>query len=297
MEQKTNLSKAEILMEALPYIQKFQNKRFVIKYGGHAMIDENAKNWTAKDIVLLRFVGINPVVVHGGGPEINKAMEKMGKKPEFIHGLRVTDEETLDIVMMVLIGKINGEIVSKIGKFGGKAVGLSGKSGHLIKARKKLKYIEKDGEKVLVDLGRVGETEKVNAELIDILLKNNYIPVISPIGIDDEGKALNLNADTVAGDIAGAIDAEKLILITDVDGIMGDINDPSTLYKKLTISEVEELMKKGVIKGGMIPKVEAAINALNKGVKSVHIINGKIPHALLLEIFTEEGIGTMIVRD
>jgi len=289
--------KAEVLTEALPYICKFQDHKIVIKYGGHAMVNEDAKRWIAKDIVLLRFVGLNPVVVHGGGPEINKSMEKMGKKPEFIHGLRVTDEETLDIVKMVLIGKINGDIVSKLGKYGGKAVGLSGKSGQLIKAKKKIQYVIKDDEKIEVDLGMVGEVEQINTELIDILIEKKYIPVISPIGIDSQGNALNLNADIAAGDIAGAINAEKLIMITDVDGVMGDINDPSTLYKKLTVSEVEKMIADGIIVGGMIPKIEACINALNKGVKSVHIINRKIPHSVLLEVFTEGGIGTMIVKD
>ncbi|AIJ05362.1 acetylglutamate kinase [Methanocaldococcus bathoardescens] len=262
------------------------------------MIDEKAKNWTAQDVVLLKYVGIHPVVVHGGGPEINKAMEKMGKKPEFVHGLRVTDEETLDIVEMVLAGKINGDIVSKLSKFGGKAVGLSGKSGRIIIAKKKIKYIKNEkGEEIAVDLGRVGETVEVNTELLEILINNGYIPVISPIGLDEKGEAYNLNADTVAGDIAGALKAEKLILITDVDGIMDDINNPETLHRKLTASELKEMIEDGRIKGGMIPKAESALYALKHGVKSVHIINGKIPHALLLEIFTEEGIGTMITRD
>ncbi|MCQ6254611.1 acetylglutamate kinase [Methanocaldococcus sp.] len=292
------VKKAEVLLEALPYIQKFHGKTFVIKYGGHAMIDEKAKNWTAQDVVLLKYVGIHPVVVHGGGPEINKAMEKMGKKPKFVHGLRVTDEETLDIVEMVLAGKINGDIVSKLSKFGGKAVGLSGKSGRIIIAKKKIKYIKNEkGEKIAVDLGKVGETVEVNTELLDILIKNGYIPVISPIGLDEKGEAYNLNADTVAGDIAGALKAEKLILITDVDGIMDDVNNPETLHRKLTASELVEMIEDGRIKGGMIPKAESALYALNHGVKSVHIINGKIPHALLLEIFTEEGIGTMITKN
>ncbi len=290
------MEKAKILLEALPYIQKFHDKVFVIKYGGHAMIDKNIKNWTAQDIVLLKYVGIKPVIVHGGGPEINKAMEKMGKKPEFIHGLRVTDEETLDIVEMVLTGKINGEIVSKITKYGGKAVGLSGKSGRIIVAKKKKKKIKTDSGEIEVDLGRVGETVEVNTELIEILINNDYIPVISPIGLDTNGEAYNMNADTVAGDIAGALKAEKLIMITDVDGIMDDVNDKSTLYKKLTVDELRNLLDKGKIKGGMIPKAESAIYAIEHGVKSVHIINGKIPHALLLEIFTEEGIGTMITK-
>jgi len=292
-----NSLKAEVLVEALPYICKFQDHRIVIKYGGHAMVNKEAKNWIAQDIVLLRFVGINPVVVHGGGPEIDAAMRKMGKEPEFIHGLRVTDEETMEIVKMILVGKINGDIVSKLGKYGGKAIGLSGKSGYLIKAKKKKGYIIKDNKKIEIDLGKVGDVEEINTELIDILLEKKYIPVISPIGIDDKGDIFNLNADMVAGDIAAAIGAKKLIMITDVDGIMKNIEDPSTLFKKLTISEAEELIKEGTISGGMIPKVEACINALKKGVESVHIINGKIPHSILLEIFTEEGIGTMIVKD
>ncbi len=292
-----NKLKAEILIESLPYICKFQDQKIIIKYGGHAMVDEEAKNWIAKDVVLLRFVGLNPVIIHGGGPEINNAMEKMGKKPEFIHGLRVTDEETLDIVKMVLIGKINGEIVTKLGKYGGKAVGLSGKSGHLIIAKKKKQYIIKEQETIEVDLGKVGEVEKINTELIELLLQKKYIPVISPIGIDKNGNTYNLNADIAAGDIASSINGKKLIMVTDVDGVMSNPKDPSTIYKRLTISEVNKLIENGVISGGMIPKIEACINALNKGVDSVHIINGKIPHAVLLEIFTEEGIGTMITKD
>jgi len=290
-------SKAEILIEALPYICKFHDQKFVIKYGGHAMVNEQAKNWIAKDMVLLKYVGLNPVVVHGGGPEINRAMEKMGKTPEFIHGLRVTDEETLEIVKMVLIGKINGDIVSKLERYGGKAVGLSGKSGQLIKAKKKIQYLIKDNERVEVDLGMVGEVEKVDTKLIDILVEKRYIPVISPIGVDSQGNDLNLNADIAAGDIAGAMNAEKLIMVTDVDGIMDDINDITTLHRRLNIPQIEQMIEKGLITGGMIPKIEACMNALNKGVQSVHIVNGKIPHAVLLEIFTEDGVGTMITKE
>ncbi|AEK18956.1 acetylglutamate kinase [Methanococcus maripaludis X1] len=290
-------TKAEILIEALPYICKFHDQKILIKYGGHAMVNEQAKNWIAKDLVLLKYVGINPIVVHGGGPEINRAMEKMGKTPEFIHGLRVTDEETLDIVKMVLIGKINGDIVSKLERYGGKSVGLSGKSGQLIKAKKKIQYLMKDSQKIEVDLGMVGEVEHVDTKLIDILVEKRYIPVISPIGVDHQGNDLNLNADIAAGDIAGAMDAEKLIMVTDVDGIMDDINDPSTLHRRLTIPQIEDMIEKELITGGMIPKIEACINALNKGVQSVHIVNGKTPHAVLLEIFTEDGVGTMVVRE
>ncbi|MBP2173222.1 acetylglutamate kinase [Methanococcus voltae] len=289
-------SKAEVLMEALPYICKFHGQKFLIKYGGHAMVNEDAKNWVAKDLVLLKYVGMNPIVVHGGGPEINNAMKKMGKTPEFIHGLRVTDQETLDIVKMVLIGKINGDIVSKLEKYGGKAVGLSGKSGHLIKAKKKLQYLLKDSQKIEVDLGMVGEVSHIDTKLVDLLVEENYIPVISPIGVDEYGNDLNLNADIAAGDIAGATGSKKLIMVTDVDGIMEDINDPSTLHKKVNVEKLEMMIEQGIIQGGMIPKIEAAINALNKGVDSVHIINGRIPHAILLEIFTETGIGTMIVK-
>ena len=290
-------TKAEILIEALPYICKFHDQKFLIKYGGHAMVNEQARSWIAKDLVLLKYVGINPIVVHGGGPEINRAMEKMGKKPEFIHGLRVTDEETLDIVKMVLIGKINGDIVSKLERYGGKAVGLSGKSGQLIKAKKKIQYLMKDSQKIEVDLGMVGEVEHVDTKLIDILVEKRYIPVISPIGVDHQGNDLNLNADIAAGDIAGAMDAKKLIMVTDVDGIMDDVNDQSTLHRRLTISQIEDMIEKGLITGGMIPKIEACINALDKGVQSVHIVNGKTPHAVLLEIFAEDGVGTMIVRE
>ncbi|RLF61360.1 MAG: acetylglutamate kinase, partial [Thermoplasmata archaeon] len=227
------MSRAEVLAEALPYIKNFHGSHIVIKYGGHAMLDNKAKEWTIKDTILLRYIGMKPVVVHGGGPEITKAMEKLGKKPKFIEGLRITDEETLDIVKMVLVGKINTEIVSKINAFGGIAVGLSGKDANLIVARKKSPLrIIKEGEEKEIDLGFVGEPKKINSRLIEILTSNGYIPVISPLGITEDGHTLNLNADTVAGEIASALKAKKLIILTDVPGVLANLEDEGSLLKE-----------------------------------------------------------------
>ncbi len=287
----------DILIEALPYIKKFHKKKILIKYGGNAMIDADIMESTARDTVLLKYVGMKPIVVHGGGPEISRSMSKIGKEPKFIEGLRITDEETMDIVKMVLVGKINTEIVSKICLHGGKGVGLSGKDSQLLKARKKAPHIiidDKTGKKKLVDLGLVGEIESVNPQIIDVLTENDYIPIISPIGVDEGANALNLNADTVAGDIASKIKAEKLIILTDVSGILEDPLDPGTLIRKINIHELRTLVDKGVIKGGMLPKALTCINAIQNGVSSAHIIDGRIRHSILLEIFTKKGIGTMI---
>lgn len=286
-----------ILIEALPYIKKFHQKKILIKYGGHAMIDREAMDSTARDTVLLKYVGMVPIVVHGGGPEISRSMAKMGKEPEFIEGLRITDEETMEIVKMVLVGKINTEIVSKICLHGGKGVGLSGKDSRLIEADKKAPQVITNsitGEEIMVDLGLVGEIKSVNPAIIDVLTEKNYIPIISPIGVDNLGEALNLNADTVAGDIASTVDAEKLVILTDVPGILEDPSDPDSLIKKIKVDEIRELIKDGTIKEGMLPKTLTCIKAIEDGVSSAHIIDGRIKHSILLEIFTKSGIGTMI---
>jgi len=283
------LAKAEILIEALPYIKKFYGKTVVIKYGGHAMTDPLLKDKVIADIVLMKYVGINPVIVHGGGPEINHWLEKTEVTSQFINGLRVTDEKTMEIVQMVLVGKVNKEIVSLVEKNGGKAIGLSGLDGELIKARKKKAYY--NGAEV--DLGFVGEIEKVNPELIYTALEKDYIPVIAPVG-SGEGKVYNINADYVAGSIAASLKADKLVLLTDVEGVF---DQEQNLISSLSISEAKNLIQQGVIKGGMIPKIECCMKALSSGVNSTHIIDGRLPHALLLEIFTDKGIGTMVAKE
>lgn len=290
------MEQVNILVEALPYIKKFHKQKIMIKYGGHAMIDEIAMASTARDTVLLKYVGMEPIVVHGGGPEITRSMNKLGKEPKFIKGLRVTDEETMEIVKMVLVGNINTNIVSKICLHDGKGVGISGKDNKLIQACKKLhKYHnEETGEIEEIDLGLVGEIKKVNPDILKLFTENNYIPVISPIGIAEDGTSLNLNADTVAGALASEVDAEKLIILTDVPGVLRNPKDPSSLIQKIKVEEVPKLVEEGIITGGMIPKIETCVKAINDGVKSAHIIDGRLKHSLLLEIFTTDGIGTMI---
>jgi len=286
-----------ILIEALPYIKKFHKKKILIKYGGHAMIDDTTMSSTASDTVLLKYVGMKPIVVHGGGPEISRSMNKLGKEPKFIGGLRITDQETMEIIKMVLVGKINTDIVSKVCVHGGKGIGISGKDNLLLNARKRAPQVIVDGEtgeETTIDLGLVGEIDSVNPEVIDMLTMNDYIPIISPIGVDDRGNTLNLNADTVAGDVASSVDAEKLIILTDVPGILEDPNDPETLIKKVQADEVMELINQGIVKDGMIPKVTTCLQAVENGVSSAHIIDGRIQHSVLLEIFTKKGIGTMI---
>ena len=292
------MDRVNILVEALPYIKKFYNKKVMIKYGGHAMVDDEAMASTAGDTVLLKYVGMQPIVVHGGGPEITRSMKKLGKEPKFIKGLRVTDEETMSIVKMVLVGNINTDIVSQICLHDGKGAGLSGKDNKLIQACKKIHRIkdEETGEIEEIDLGLVGEIKKINPEILEMYTENDFIPVISPIGIADDGTTLNLNADTVAGAIAGEMNAEKLIILTDVPGVLRDPNDPSTLIQRIHIDEIPALIEEGIISGGMIPKIETCVEALNNGVKSAHILDGRIKHTLLLEIFTKEGIGTMIYK-
>lgn len=289
------MKKEEVLIEALPYIREFYGSKVVIKIGGHALVDESIMDNITQDVVLLRFVGICPVVVHGGGPEITKLMEKLGKKPEFIGGLRITDDETMEIVRMVLVGSVNERIVSLIGKHGGKGIGLSGNDGKLIVAKKKRKQkVGIAGEEREVDLGWVGEIEEINAEIINITSEEGYIPVISPVAVDSAGNSLNVNADSVAGEIAYAIKAKKLILLTDVSGLLRNPADPSTLISRATAAEIKEFIANKVIGEGMIPKAEASLRASSGGV-TAHIIDGREPHSILLELFTDTGIGTMIV--
>jgi acetylglutamate kinase len=292
---KTIMNKANILIESLPYIRKFYGKTFVIKYGGAAMVEEKLKDAFAQDIVLLSFIGIKTIIIHGGGPKINKIMQQMGKKPKFIHGHRVTDKETIDIVEMVLGGLINKEIVSLINNHGGKAIGLSGKDGKLIEAKKKIvkKVSAETGTPEIIDLGLVGEVKKVNPGILTSIDKDNFIPVIAPISTGASNETLNINADYVAGAVASALKAEKLILLTDTKGI---IDEKKKLISTLKTTRTSALISKKVISGGMLPKVHACKEALKGKVSKTHIIDGRIPHALLLEIFTEKGIGTEIVK-
>ena len=285
LKVKEHINKAKVLIEAIPYIKSFCGKTVVIKYGGSAMINEKIKEMIMMDISLLKLLGIKIVVVHGGGPIINKTLESLNKQPVFIDGLRVTDEETMEIVQMVLTGRINKEIVNDIQNNGLDAVGISGKDGSVLLAKKKLV----EGK----DLGCVGKITKVNTKLIDSLMENGFIPVIAPIGRDEEGNTYNINADYAAVAIAGAIKAQKLVYITDVKGVMKDTDDPDSLITLMNINEARENIKKGVITGGMIPKVKCCIDAVEKGVSTVHIIDGRVEHSILLEIFTQEGIGTM----
>lgn len=278
-----NLEKIKTLFESLPYIRKFYNKTIVIKYGGHAMVEEGLKRSFARDIVLMKYVGINPVIVHGGGPQIGGLLTRLGKESRFVKGIRVTDNETMDVVEMVLVGKINKEIVGLINHNGGKAVGLGGKDGGLIKAKRmKIK-----GE----EMGFVGDVESVDPSVIKTLEMNNFIPVIAPVGGGEEGLSYNINADTVAGKIATALKAEKLILLTDVQGVL-DKN--KKLISSLSLSEARSLITKKVAVGGMIPKIQCCMEAVAGGVQTAHIIDGRVEHAVLLEVFTDEGVGTAI---
>jgi acetylglutamate kinase len=291
------LKRENILIEALPYIRKFHNSIMVIKMGGHAIVNPAIMDQIVQDIVLLKFVGIRPIIVHGGGPEITEKMVRMGKKPEFVSGLRVTDDETLEIARMVLVGNVNSKIVSLISRHGGKGIGLSGSDGRIIVARKMSpQRTTVDGVEKEVDLGWVGETEEINPELLLILADKGYIPVISPIATDDKGNDLNVNADTVAGDIAASLKAMKLISLTDVPGILRDPNDTGTRISRIAFEDIETLIADSIITGGMIPKVKSSAVAISGGVAQVHIIDGSMPHSLLLELFTHEGIGTMIYR-
>ena len=283
--RQTEATRVRVLSEALPYIQQFAGRIVVVKYGGAAMKDSTLKDKVIRDIVFLSCVGVRPVVVHGGGPEINSWLDKLGIEPQFKHGLRVTDAATMDVVEMVLVGRVNKELVSLISRAGGSAVGLCGKDGNLIKARPE----GREG------IGFVGEVTSMDVRLLESLLKDGYIPVVSSVAADEQGQAYNVNADTVAGELAAALGAEKLILLTDTAGILKDYKDPSTLFPRLDIQEARELIESGIVGGGMIPKVKCCVRSLAQGVRAAHIIDGRIPHALLLEIFTNGGIGSMIV--
>ncbi len=288
------IKKAEVLIDALPYIRNFYGKTFVIKYGGAAQIMDELKESFAKDIVMLNFIGIRTVIIHGGGPKISATMEKMGKKPQFVHGQRVTDRETMDIVEMVLGGLINKEIVSLINRHGGKAVGLSGKDGGLIKAQKKTikKVTPETGVDEIVDLGLVGEVTSIAPGIINSLEKDGFIPVIAPIGVGPNGETFNINADYVAAAISSALKAEKLMLLTDVPGL---IDKNGKIISTIKTSRVNKLINDKTITGGMLPKVQACLHALSGGVSKTHIVDGRVPHCLLLEIFTKEGVGTEIM--
>jgi acetylglutamate kinase len=277
----------------LPYIRKFYGKGIVIKYGGHAMEDERLKDSFCRDIILMRYIGMIPIIVHGGGPQIGTVLQQMGIESKFVNGMRVTDEATMDVVEMVLVGKVNKEIVGMINQHGGRAIGLSGKDGGLLKAVKlapeKVSFDKKVNE--IIDLGRVGNVAEVNTAILQLLEKDNFIPVIAPVGFSEDGEALNINADLVAGAIASAIQAEKLMLLTDIEGVK-DKN--GKLLSDLKVSQATKLMDQGVISGGMIPKVSCCIKALSSGVKTAHIVDGRVQHAVLLEIFTDKGVGTIM---
>ncbi len=290
------IDKAKVLIEALPYIRRFYNKTIVIKYGGSSMEEEAVRKNFALDVVLLKYIGLNPVIVHGGGPQISEMLKRIGKKSQFIEGMRVTDGETMDIVEMVLVGKVNKEIVRLINQQGGKAVGLSGKDGQLIVA-KKLKLTRSKGADLppeIIDIGLVGEVKAVNPGIIEALMRDHFIPVIAPVGAGEEGETFNINADLVAGKVAAALKAEKLILLTDVEGVL---DEKKELIPTLVTQKAKKLITQKVISSGMIPKVNCCLDALAEGVTKTHIINGTVEHAVLLEIFTDVGIGTQIHKE
>lgn len=282
--------KAQILAEALPYIKRFFDKTIVIKYGGNAMTDEHLKECFAQDVVLLKLVGMNPVVVHGGGPQINEMLDKLGKKGEFIQGMRVTDAETMDVVEMVLGGQVNKEIVNLINRHGGKAVGLTGQDGNFIRAHK-LMMADKDDANKMIDIGQVGEISSIDPSIINFLDSGDFIPVVAPIGVGENGDTFNINADVVAGKLAEILGAEKLILLTNTPGVL---DKSGTLLTGLTPRQIDDLVADGTLSGGMLPKISSALDAARSGVKAVHIIDGRVEHALLLEVLTDEGVGTLI---
>ena len=292
-----NDSQVQTLVEALPYLSKFKNKTIVVKYGGNAMLNDELKNKVLQDIVFLQCAGMRPVVVHGGGPEITRMLMQAGKKSEFVSGLRVTDAESVGIAEMALVGKINTDLVSRLNTLGGKAVGLNGKDATLIQAKKHLADVYENGEVNLVDIGYVGNVEKVNTELIDVLLDAGFIPVIAPTGVGAQGEAYNINADSVAGEVAGALKAEKLLVLTDVRGIYSDYRDENSFISTLTFEKAQELIIRGKIDGGMIPKVRACITALSGGAKKTHIIDGRAEHTILMEILSDKGVGTEVVKE
>ncbi len=293
LDLETAMNNARVLSEALPYIRRFSGKTLVIKYGGNAMTEESLKNGFARDVALLKLVGMNPVVVHGGGPQIGELLDRLGKESKFIDGMRVTDRETMDVVQMVLGGLVNKEIVSLLNQHGGKAVGLTGKDADFIRARK-MKFERNNPEMntpEIIDIGHVGEVEKINGQVVDMLVHGDFIPVIAPIGVGEDGQSYNINADVVAGKLAECLEAEKLILLTNTPGLLDKQGEVLT---GLSSSRVDELIADGTIHGGMLPKIRCALDAVHSGVRSAHIIDGRVEHALLLEIFTNEGVGTLI---
>ncbi len=294
---KASIERAKILIESLPYIQQFRHKTVVIKYGGHAMVDENLQRQFALDVILLNHIGVNVVIVHGGGPQINRLLDRLEITPSYVQGMRVTDGETMNVVEMVLVGRVNKDIVGLINHSGGKAVGLSGRDGDLVCARKLQINVSADTDALaeappeIIDLGRVGEVTKINAEVLTTLKREDFIPVIAPVGVGEDGQALNINADLVAGAIAGALQAEKLILLTDVEGVK---DKEGTLLRSLRAQDLDLLIGDGTIAGGMIPKVNCCRDALRQGVHKTYIVDGRLEHAILLEMFTHEGVGTEI---
>lgn len=294
LEKRTAHQIADVLIEALPYIQRFKGKTVVVKFGGNAMVDEELKHSFARDIVLMKLVGINPIVVHGGGPQIGQLLTKLGKTTGFVDGMRITDSETMDVVEMVLGGLVNKEIVNLINQHGGKAVGLTGKDGDFIRAKKiQLKRTVDDEATEIIDLGHVGEVSSIDPAVVDMLGRSDFIPVIAPIGVGEDGSSYNINADLVAGKIAEVLKAEKLILLTNTAGIL---DQQGELLTGLSVNDIDGLIADGTISGGMIPKTRCATDALKGGVNSVHIIDGRVDHAVLLELFTNQGVGTLLVR-
>lgn len=293
LQRDSALNIAHVLTEALPYIQRFTGKTMVVKYGGNAMVDPALKDSFARDVVLMKLVGINPIVVHGGGPQIGQLLEKLGIKTDFVDGMRVTDSATMDVVEMVLGASVNKEIVSSINRNGGKAIGVTGKDGQLIRARKLSVSRQSPGMQVpeIIDIGHVGEVEKIDTEVLNMILGSNFIPVIAPIGVGPDGGSYNINADLVAGKLAEVMQAEKLMLLTNVEGLL-DKN--GQVLTGLATAEVDQLIEDGTVHGGMLPKIRCALDAVNSGVASSHIIDGRVPHAVLLEVFTDEGVGTLI---
>jgi acetylglutamate kinase len=295
IQERTAYQIADVLIEALPYIQRFQGKTVVIKFGGNAMVDEALKHSFARDIVLMKLVGLNPIVVHGGGPQIGQLLTKLGKTTGFVDGMRITDSETMDVVEMVLGGLVNKEIVNLINRHGGKAVGLTGKDGDFIRAKKI--HLKKSAPEAhaseIIDLGHVGEVSSIDPSVVDMLGRSDFIPIIAPIGVGDDGRSYNINADLVAGKIAEVLKAEKLILLTNTAGIM---DKQGNLLTGLSIRDIDDLIEDGTISGGMIPKTRCATDALKGGVTSVHIIDGRVVHAVLLELFTDQGVGTLLLR-
>lgn len=295
LTKEAAMQTAEVLSEAMPYIQRFVGKTIVVKYGGNAMIDEELKNSFARDIVMLKLVGLNPIVVHGGGPQIGDLLDKLNIESHFINGMRVTDSKTMDVVEMVLGGMVNKDIVGLINSNGGKAIGLTGKDGKLLRARKlrvKHKTPEMEAPEI-IDIGHVGEVEKVNTSVLDMLVNSDFIPVIAPIGVDREGNSYNINADLVAGKVAEVLNAEKLILLTNIAGLL---DKDGELLTGLSTEQVDELIEDGTIYGGMLPKIDCALSAVKNGVNSAHIIDGRVAHSCMLEIFTDEGVGTLITN-